>query len=173
MRVLYLQIPASASLTVQEDAHKDEDSDDAAPTEFVEKRASRPQTKSSGAFTRPTTTHSGVTNVSASGVAGIPEAEMPRRLCNHLAEALDSVPSYKFFVFGGQTCGGSEKEALSWRYCSNIDIMDCSSRTWIDADITGPHAPGDREDAAWAYDPKTGNTQKGFERLMKTMFLDR
>lgn len=96
---------------------------------------------------------------------------MPRKLCNHLAEALDSVPSYKFFVFGGQTCGGSEKEALSWRYCSNIDIMDCSSRTWIDADIAGPYAPGDREDAAWAYDPKTGDTQKGFEGLMKACFF--
>jgi len=81
---------------------------------------------------------------------------MPRKLCNHLAEALDSVPSYKFFVFGGQTCGDSEKESLNWRYCSNIDIMDCASRIWIDADIKGLHAPGAREDAAWAYDPKTG-----------------
>jgi hypothetical protein len=77
------------------------------------------------------------------------------QVCNHVAEALDSVPSFKFFIFGGQTCGNSEEEMSNWRYSSEINIMDCSTKAWINMEIGGSQQPGTREDSAWAYDPKT------------------
>jgi len=38
---------------------------------------------------------------------GIPNPTTLDPLCNHLAAALDSVPSYKIFVYGGQVCNTS------------------------------------------------------------------
>jgi hypothetical protein len=40
------------------------------------------------------------------------------RLCNHLAAAVESAPSFKFFVFGGQSCEG--KNRLNWNYDGRV-----------------------------------------------------
>ena len=81
---------------------------------------------------------------------------LPMKVCNHLAQALESVPSYKFFLFGGQTCGKLENERGHWRYCSEMNIMDGASQRWsLNAAVNGRCVPQSREDSAWAYDQKT------------------
>jgi hypothetical protein len=42
---------------------------------------------------------------------------MPSRVCNHLAAAIESAPSSKLFVFGGQA---QERDRRSWAYIDQI-----------------------------------------------------
>eukprot|EP00960_Hanusia_phi_P043077 755854-Hanusia_phi.AAC.7 len=87
-------------------------------------------------------------------IRNIANPTAPTRLCSHLAEGVQSVPSYYLFVFGGQT--SHEKSRTDWSYRAKVDVLDCKSMTWLSSQGavqgTGPTA---REDAAWAFDPKT------------------
>eukprot|EP00282_Hemiselmis_andersenii_P033114 CAMPEP_0169473832 /NCGR_PEP_ID=MMETSP1042-20121227/25923_1 /TAXON_ID=464988 /ORGANISM="Hemiselmis andersenii, Strain CCMP1180" /LENGTH=751 /DNA_ID=CAMNT_0009587801 /DNA_START=155 /DNA_END=2407 /DNA_ORIENTATION=- len=77
----------------------------------------------------------------------------PVRLCSHVAEGLESVPSYKLFCFGGQT--GNDKVRTEWNYRNKVDVLDCASMSWLSSPgvVTGTPPPP-REDTAWAFDPK-------------------
>jgi dynein heavy chain len=82
-----------------------------------------------------------------------PNPNAPLRLCSHVAEGLESVPSYKLFCFGGQT--GSDKVRTEWSFRNKIDVLDCQSMNWLSSPgvVTGKPPPA-REDTAWAFDAK-------------------
>ena len=69
-------------------------------------------------------------------------------LWNHQAICVESVPSDKLFVFGGQK---APRE-----YSNSLAIMDVASNSWVPPLVAGA-APTAREDSAFAYDPATCN----------------
>jgi dynein heavy chain len=75
--------------------------------------------------------------------------------CNHAAEAIESVPSFKLFCFGGQTGGTVEKKTRGeWHYMNTVDVLDTGTMMWTTPLLTGT-PPREREDSDWAYDPKS------------------
>jgi hypothetical protein len=50
---------------------------------------------------------------------GTPNPTTLDPLCNHLAAALDSVPSYKIFVYGGQVCTRSIRVLFGCRFLTS------------------------------------------------------
>jgi len=82
-----------------------------------------------------------------------PNPPMPLALCAHTAVSLEAVPSFKVFVFGGQT--GSAAERKEWTYTSGISVFDTNSQTWDATTVKGDQFPCAREDHRWAYDRKS------------------
>ena len=75
---------------------------------------------------------------------------LPTTLWNHAAVAIESVPSYRMFVFGGQ------KSEFS--YSDHVAILDTGRMSWGSAVYAaGSGTPGAREDCSVTYDPKTCN----------------
>jgi dynein heavy chain len=74
--------------------------------------------------------------------------KLPSTLWNHQAICVQSVPSDKLFVFGGQK---APRE-----YSNTLAIMDVNSNSWVPPLVAGS-APPAREDSAFAYDPATCN----------------
>ena len=83
----------------------------------------------------------------ASG-AGAGWASLPSSLWNHAACAVESVPSYKLFCFGGQKA--------EFVYSNTVTILDTARKIWSSPVISGM-PPGAREDCGVAYDPKSCN----------------
>ena len=77
-----------------------------------------------------------------------PWPALPTTLWNHAAAAIESVPSYKMFVFGGQKS--------EFVYSNTVSILDTARKVWSNPVISGT-PPGAREDCAVAYDTKTCN----------------
>ncbi|KAJ1633365.1 hypothetical protein T492DRAFT_546868, partial [Pavlovales sp. CCMP2436] len=77
-----------------------------------------------------------------------PFAPLSTPLWNHAAVAVESVPSYKVFVFGGQ------KAMLS--YSNALSVLDTGRMYWTSTQVVGT-PPGAREDCSLAYDSKTCN----------------
>ncbi len=157
---LFMEVPAMSMAATEHPGDENSDDSPLSPAIsdvplFQVASASRPQTKPTTSPARPGTTMSGVSRVAGVGLAAEDAPQLPMKVCNHLCEALDSVPSYKFFVFGGQTHGDGERDASNWRYCADFNIMDCASKSWMSSKVGGKHKPTCREDAAWAYDSKT------------------
>ena len=75
-------------------------------------------------------------------------ATLPTPLWNHAACAIESVPSYKLFCFGGQKA--------EFVYNNTVSILDTARMVWSAPAIAGP-PPGAREDCSVAYDTKTCN----------------
>ena len=87
-------------------------------------------------------------------IRGLANPAAPDRICSHVAAGLVSVPSFKVFCFGGQT--GSDKVRTEWSFRNKVDVLDCSSMTWLSSPgVVAGTPPPPREDAAWAFDPKT------------------
>jgi len=82
-----------------------------------------------------------------------PNPPMPLPLCGHTAMSLEAVPSFKVFVFGGQT--GSAAERKEWTYTRSISVFDTNSQTWDATTVKGDQFPCAREDHRWAYDRKS------------------
>ena len=67
-------------------------------------------------------------------------------VCNNVSDAIESVPNYKLFTFGGK--------AGMMQYLDKVDVMDCGSLVWSSPSVHGK-PPCAREDTAWVYDNKT------------------
>ena len=69
---------------------------------------------------------------------------------NHAAVAIESVPSYRMFVYGGQ------KSEFS--YSDQVSILDTGKMAWGSGHYAaGSGNPGAREDCSVAYDAKSCN----------------
>ena len=87
--------------------------------------------------------------VQAPGAAAPPATPaLPSPLWNHTAQAIESVPSYKMFVFGGQ-----KKE---FDYSGTVSVLDTGRMVWTAPVIAGT-PPDAREDCSVSYDAKTCN----------------
>lgn len=76
--------------------------------------------------------------------------ELPNTLWNHSAVAIESVPSYRMFVFGGQKA--------EFSYADQVSILDTGRMAWGNAVFAqGSGFPEAREDCSIAYDAKTCN----------------
>jgi dynein heavy chain len=74
---------------------------------------------------------------------------LPSNLWNHMAMAIESVPSDRLFVFGGQKAP---------REFSNlVSVMDCTAMEWDAKWSLAGTPPPAREDAGCAYDPASCN----------------
>jgi dynein heavy chain len=80
------------------------------------------------------------------GSGAFPALSSP--LWNHQACAIESVPSFKMFVFGGQKA--------EFSYSDTVHVLDTARMMWIAPVITGA-PPSAREDCAIGYDTKTCN----------------
>jgi len=83
-------------------------------------------------------------------------AKMPQAfshvLCNHMSEAIESVPNYKMFAIMGK------KGMMD--FTNTVDVMDCGSLMWTQPTVLingeeGAELPVPREDTCMAYDTKT------------------
>ena len=75
---------------------------------------------------------------------------LPTTLWNHAAVAIESVPSYRMFVFGGQKA--------EFAYADQVSVLDTGRMSWANANYAqGSVAPGAREDCSVTYDAKTCN----------------
>ena len=63
---------------------------------------------------------------------------LPTPLWNHAACAVESVPSYKLFCFGGQKA--------EFVYSSTVSVFDTARKVWSSPVIAGT-PPGAREDS--------------------------
>ena len=84
----------------------------------------------------------------AADAAGGGWPALPSPLWNHTAQAIESVPSYKMFVFGGQ-----KKE---FDYSGTVSVLDTGRMVWTAPVIAGT-PPDAREDCSVSYDAKTCN----------------
>jgi len=80
------------------------------------------------------------------------EPVLPEPCTGLLASAIESVPSYKLFIFGGQT--SSDKSRAEWRFINDVHVLDTCTWNWNASDITYGTPPLPREDGAWAFDAK-------------------
>lgn len=67
----------------------------------------------------------------------------PSELCNHQFSAVESVPHWKMFLFGGQRG--------PMNFSGGVQVMDCADLKWRSPDCEGA-PPAGREDTAWFYD---------------------
>lgn len=67
-------------------------------------------------------------------------------ICNNVCSAIESVPNYKLFTFGGK------KGIMD--YINSVDVMDCGQLVWNTMNVMGK-PPCPREDTAWIYDNKS------------------
>ena len=67
-------------------------------------------------------------------------------ICNHTADAIESVPNFKLISFGGKV-GMMD-------YLNSVEVMDCGSLVWTSPTVHG-ELPVAREDTAWVYDNKS------------------
>ena len=72
----------------------------------------------------------------------------PTPNAHHAACAVESVPSYKLFCFGGQKA--------EFVYSSTVSVFDTARKVWSSPVIAGT-PPGAREDCGVAYDTKSCN----------------
>ena len=86
---------------------------------------------------------------SGDGTAAWPA--LPTTLWNHMAIAIESVPSYRMFVFGGQKS--------EFVYSDSCTVLDTGRMTWNVPQFaqSQPAFPSAREDSGCAYDSKTCN----------------
>ena len=78
------------------------------------------------------------------GGKGLPSLNVG--ICNNVCSAIESVPNYKLFTFGGK------KGVMD--YVNSVDVMDCGQLVWNSVNVMGK-PPCPREATAWIYDNKS------------------